>query len=132
MSPHAHLPIELYGTEASLIVPDPNMFGGEVKLAAARRSMEVVPTTSPMPMPITARWASPTWPTPFLPTARTGPAGEPRCTSSKSWKLRDRLKESRIVEIKTPVERPAPIAESLRMGRSREGQAILPLSKPSR
>ena len=33
---HGHAPIELYGTEASLLVPDPNMFGGEVKLARPR------------------------------------------------------------------------------------------------
>src|SRR5690349_3511340 len=30
---HNHAPIELYGTEGSLIVPDPNKFGGEVAVA---------------------------------------------------------------------------------------------------
>ena len=30
---HRHAPIELYGTEASLMVPDPNRFGGPVELA---------------------------------------------------------------------------------------------------
>lgn len=29
---HGHRPMELYGTEASLIVPDPNFFGGTVEL----------------------------------------------------------------------------------------------------
>ncbi len=29
---HRHLPIEIYGTEASLLVPDPNWFGGEVSV----------------------------------------------------------------------------------------------------
>ncbi len=29
---HKHVPLELYGTEASLIVPDPNFFGGDVEL----------------------------------------------------------------------------------------------------
>ena len=29
---HGHRPMELYGTDASLIVPDPNFFGGEVEL----------------------------------------------------------------------------------------------------
>lgn len=29
---HGHRPMELYGTEASLIVPDPNFFGGVVQL----------------------------------------------------------------------------------------------------
>jgi predicted dehydrogenase len=32
---HRHAPIELYGTDASLIVPDPNRFGGTVELARA-------------------------------------------------------------------------------------------------
>lgn len=29
---HKHVPIELYGTEGTLIVPDPNRFGGDVEL----------------------------------------------------------------------------------------------------
>lgn len=29
---HGHRPMELYGTDASLIVPDPNFFGGKVEL----------------------------------------------------------------------------------------------------
>ena len=32
---HRHVPIELYGTEASMIVPDPNHFGGTIQLAQA-------------------------------------------------------------------------------------------------
>src|SRR4029079_3097385 len=32
---HRHGPIELYGTEASLIVPDPNRFGGSMQIAQA-------------------------------------------------------------------------------------------------
>src|SRR5260221_6430773 len=30
---HNHAPIEIYGTEGSLVVPDPNKFGGEVAVA---------------------------------------------------------------------------------------------------
>jgi len=30
---HRHVPIELYGTKASMLVPDPNKFGGEVAVA---------------------------------------------------------------------------------------------------
>ncbi len=30
---HKHTPIEIYGTKGSLIVPDPNRFGGEVQVA---------------------------------------------------------------------------------------------------
>ena len=32
---HKHVPIEIYGTTASLIVPDPNYFGGEIEQAEA-------------------------------------------------------------------------------------------------
>ena len=31
---HRHLPIEIYGTEGTLVVPDPNWFGGEIEFAA--------------------------------------------------------------------------------------------------
>ena len=45
---HAHTPIELYGTEGSMLVPDPNMFGGEVKIAKPRaETWDLVPTTLP-------------------------------------------------------------------------------------
>ncbi|HVW92545.1 MAG TPA: Gfo/Idh/MocA family oxidoreductase [Devosia sp.] len=29
---HRHLPIEIYGTEATLVVPDPNRFGGQIEI----------------------------------------------------------------------------------------------------
>lgn len=33
---HRHLPIEIYGTEGTLVVPDPNWFGGEIEFASAK------------------------------------------------------------------------------------------------
>lgn len=42
---HAHAPIEIYGDKASLLVPDPNKFGGEVKLAMPRGPWETVALT---------------------------------------------------------------------------------------
>jgi len=43
---HAHAPIEIYGDKASMLVPDPNKFGGEVKLAKPRaKEWENVPLT---------------------------------------------------------------------------------------
>ena len=45
---HAHLPFELYGTKASILVPDPNMFGGEIKTRTPTdKDWQVVPTTLP-------------------------------------------------------------------------------------
>jgi predicted dehydrogenase len=44
---HRHGPIELYGTQASLIVPDPNRFGGTIEVAQAGQSWEELPTEHP-------------------------------------------------------------------------------------
>ena len=40
---HKHTPIEIYGTAGSLLVPDPNRFGGEVMLAKTGGEWEQVP-----------------------------------------------------------------------------------------
>ena len=40
---HRHAPIELYGTEASLMVPDPNRFGGPVELVRAGEDFQDLP-----------------------------------------------------------------------------------------
>ena len=39
---HTHSPIEIHGDKASLLVPDPNKFGGEIKLAGPRGKWETV------------------------------------------------------------------------------------------
>lgn len=39
---HGHKPMELYGTEASLDVPDPNFFGGDLILKRANAEAETV------------------------------------------------------------------------------------------
>ncbi len=38
---HRHAPMELYGTEGSIFVPDPNFFGGKVEVSG--RSNEIKP-----------------------------------------------------------------------------------------
>jgi predicted dehydrogenase len=38
---HNHSPIEIYGTTGSLLVPDPNRFGGEVRLARTGGDWEI-------------------------------------------------------------------------------------------
>jgi predicted dehydrogenase len=42
---HNHTPIEIYGTEASMLVPDPNRFGGEVQIARPGGEWESKPLT---------------------------------------------------------------------------------------
>lgn len=44
---HKHVPLEIYGTEGTLIVPDPNHFGGEVQLLRKGGQFEPQETTSP-------------------------------------------------------------------------------------
>jgi len=41
---HRHLPIELYGTEGALIVPDPNRFGGQIEMAKTGGDWQPVET----------------------------------------------------------------------------------------
>ena len=40
---HRHAPIELYGEKGSLIVPDPNYFGGKVEFATASEDWREIP-----------------------------------------------------------------------------------------
>ena len=42
---HRHTPIEIYGTKGSILVPDPNRFGGEVMVAKLGGDFEAMPTT---------------------------------------------------------------------------------------
>ena len=44
---HKHVPIELYGESGSLVVPDPNYFGGKVEFATASEDWREVPTRGP-------------------------------------------------------------------------------------
>ncbi len=44
---HRHTPIELYGTEGTLLVPDPNRFGGPVHFLPLRGEWQEIPVTAP-------------------------------------------------------------------------------------
>lgn len=41
---HKHAPIEIYGETASLLVPDPNFFGGQIEIAGPREDWRPVAT----------------------------------------------------------------------------------------
>jgi predicted dehydrogenase len=57
---HGHPPIELYGTEGSLRVPDPNFFGGHVELTERGGDWRAMDSGG---MPLGApNWRSPNWP----------------------------------------------------------------------
>jgi predicted dehydrogenase len=57
---HGHPPIELYGTEGSLRVPDPNFFGGAVELTERGEDWQMLDSSDR----IYGRpnWRSPSWP----------------------------------------------------------------------
>jgi predicted dehydrogenase len=42
---HKHVPIEIYGDIGSLVVPDPNYFGGKIEFATAAEHWREIPTT---------------------------------------------------------------------------------------
>ena len=42
---HRHAPIEIYGDRGSILVPDPNRFGGEVQVAKTGGDWEAMPLT---------------------------------------------------------------------------------------
>jgi len=42
---HRHTPIEIYGDKGSILVPDPNRFGGEVQVAKTGGEWETMPLT---------------------------------------------------------------------------------------
>jgi predicted dehydrogenase len=44
---HRHAPIEIYGTEGTLSVPDPNIFGGQIALAAERDKWQDIAISQP-------------------------------------------------------------------------------------
>jgi predicted dehydrogenase len=41
---HKHAPMELYGEKGSLLVPDPNFFGGTIEFATASQDWKAMPT----------------------------------------------------------------------------------------
>jgi len=41
---HRHRPIELYGTERAMAVPDPNYFGGQIEIAGPKEEWRAIPT----------------------------------------------------------------------------------------
>jgi predicted dehydrogenase len=112
---HAHLPFELYGSKLSMLVPDPNNFGGEVKTRpATEKDWTVMPYTLPF---ADGNFRS-------LGVADMAHAileGRPHRSSGdlalhvlevmEAFETASR--ERRVVEITTPVERPTPLKESV-------------------
>ncbi|WP_297105857.1 Gfo/Idh/MocA family oxidoreductase [uncultured Devosia sp.] len=117
---HKHVPLELYGTEQSLIIPDPNFFGGVVEMRKLGRDQAWTE------VPVTAAYADGNYRS--LGVADMAAAileGRPhRANGDLALHVLEVMeafetaaREERVVEIKTPVSRPAPLADSLKNGK---------------
>jgi predicted dehydrogenase len=126
---HGHPPIELYGTEGSMRVPDPNFFGGIVELTERGGDWRGEDAAG---LPLGApNWRSPNWPAdaPLKPNYRgLGVADladaarrgiQPRCGGTLALHVLEVMQAiieagvgGRSVAIATPVERPAALEDA--------------------
>ena len=111
---HRHAPLELYGTEASLLVPDPNLFGGEVELKKRGRDEAWTP------VPVTQPYADGNYRSLGVadmaqailddrPHRANGDLALHVLEVMEAFETASR--EERVVSIKTPVTRPAPLVD---------------------
>lgn len=116
---HKHVPLELYGTEASLIVPDPNFFGGDVELRKRGKGEDWTP------VPVTQPYADGNYRSLGVadmahgildnrPHRANGDLALHVLEVMEAFETASR--EGRTIDIKTPVARPEPLASSLRNG----------------
>lgn len=117
---HKHVPLELYGTDQTLIVPDPNFFGGEVELR--KRGRDEAWTSVPVSEPYAdGNYRSLGVADMALgildnrPHRANGDLALHVLEVMEAFEIASR--EGRTIDIKTPVERPAPLATSLVDGR---------------
>ncbi|SMQ85643.1 Predicted dehydrogenase [Devosia lucknowensis] len=117
---HKHVPLELYGTEQSLIVPDPNFFGGEVELRKRGRDENWTPVQVEQPY-AEGNFRSLGVADMALGILENRPHRANGDLALHVLEVMEAFehasRDGRTVEIKTPVERPAPLAESLRDGK---------------
>lgn len=110
---HKHVPLEIYGTEQSLIVPDPNFFGGDVALRKRGREEEWVN------VPVEHPYADGNYRSLGVADMAAGilenrphrANGDLALHVLEVMEAFERAaREDRTIAIKTPVERPAPLS----------------------
>ena len=111
---HKHVPLEIYGTEGTLIVPDPNTFGGEVQLLKKGGAFE--------PQELSAPYADGNYRSIGLADmAHALRSNRPHRASGRlalhvlevMEAFQTAADTGATVAITTPIERPAPLAQSL-------------------
>ena len=106
---HRHLPLEIHGTEGSLIVPDPNFFGGDVQVLRKGGDWQDVATDLPF---ADANWRA----LGLADMAAAIRSGRPhRASGDLALHVLEVMEavgrasdESRTIRLQTTVERPAP------------------------
>jgi predicted dehydrogenase len=115
---HKHVPLEIYGTKGTLIVPDPNNFGGQIELLKKGGEWTNVDTDMP--------YADGNYRSIGLADMAHGIASNRPHRASGDLALHvlevmeafeTSSQSGRVVDITTPVERPAPLSQSLVNGR---------------
>ena len=115
---HKHVPLEIYGTEGSLVVPDPNFFGGQIEMLKKGGEWQSVDTEMP--------YANGNYRSIGLADMAHAIASDRPHRASGDLALHvlevmeafEKSSQSgAVIEIATPVERPAPLAHSLVDGR---------------
>jgi predicted dehydrogenase len=116
---HTHKPIEIYGTDASMQVPDPNMFGGEVKTAKPRAAeWDDVPVKLPYADANYRSLGVADMAYAILnnrPHRASGDLALHVLEVMEAFEVAS--KSGQIIKIKTKVDRPAPMSESLKRGK---------------
>ncbi|MBE0578009.1 Gfo/Idh/MocA family oxidoreductase [Devosia sp.] len=117
---HRHVPLELYGTEASLIVPDPNFFGGDVEIRKRGRdeAWTKVEVTQPYADGNYRSLGAADMAQGILDNRPHRANGDLALHVLEVMEaFATASAEGRTVDIKTPVQRPEPLAASLKGGR---------------
>ncbi|KKB08010.1 Gfo/Idh/MocA family protein [Devosia chinhatensis] len=117
---HKHVPLEIYGTEQTMIVPDPNHFGGAVELRPRGRDAQWQDVTIGQPY-ADGNFRSLGVADMALGILENRPHRANGDLALHVLEVMEAFehaaRDGRIVDIKTPVERPAPLSESLTNGR---------------
>ncbi len=116
---HKHVPLEIYGTEGTLIVPDPNHFGGQIQLL--KKGGEWADIETDMPYAGDGNYRS----IGLADMAHGIVSNRPhRANGDLALHVLEVMEafetssqSGRVVDITTPVERPAPLSQSLVNGR---------------
>jgi predicted dehydrogenase len=116
---HKHVPLEIYGTEASLVVPDPNFFGGEIELRKRGRDEPWTPVPVDLPY-VNGNYRSLGIADMAYGIVQNRPHRANGDLALHVLEVMEALetssREGRVVDIVTPVERPAPLSTSLKGG----------------